>query len=124
MSYWMVALTPADLSARNRLAIASNVSFTVGISDPPFLRSRLNELVPPLEREQVHAAGHREDGARDVARALRAEEGDGIGDVLGLSLLLHRHALDHPRVHRGQRGVRSDDAGRDHVGRDVVPRAF
>jgi hypothetical protein len=32
MSYWMVALTPAALSARNREAMLSNVSFTVGMS--------------------------------------------------------------------------------------------
>jgi hypothetical protein len=30
-SYWITALVPAALSARNRPAIASNVSFTVGI---------------------------------------------------------------------------------------------
>ena len=31
MSYWMVALVPAALSARNRPGIASNDSLTVGI---------------------------------------------------------------------------------------------
>ena len=32
MSYWMVAFTPAAFSARNREAILSKVSFTVGMA--------------------------------------------------------------------------------------------
>src|SRR5687768_10810862 len=108
-SYWMVAFVPAALSARNRLPITSNVSFTVAMMfllilvvrrasclelrapkwppRPPNvnLRSRHVHSID-LEREQVHAAGHRQDGAGDVAGALGAEEGDRVGDVLGFSL--------------------------------------
>src|SRR5439155_3054615 len=38
ISYWIVALTPAALSARNLLDMPSNVSFTVGIGHPPRCR--------------------------------------------------------------------------------------
>src|SRR5262252_8279810 len=108
MSYWIVALTPAALSARNRPAIASKVSFTVGIGCPPVgpraRRSRSQPRGPPvalaLEREQIHSAGHRQHRTRDVARALRAEERDRVRDVLGLALSLHRDPLHHPLVHR------------------------
>ena len=38
-SYWIVALVPAALSARKRPAIASNVSFTVGICASLFVET-------------------------------------------------------------------------------------
>src|SRR5262247_3800524 len=109
-SYWITALVPADLSARNRPAIASNVSFTVGI-----VRSFSSK------RKKVHSARHRQHGARDIAGALGAQEGNRICHVLWLPLALHRHTLDHPLVERAQLGVRRDDARRDRVARDVVP---
>src|SRR5215510_14937016 len=109
-SYWITAFVPADLSARNRPAIASNVSFTVGI-----VRSFSSK------REKIHAARHRQHGARNVAGALGAQERDRIRHVLGLPLALHRHALDHPLVERAQLGVGRDYARRDRVARDVVP---
>src|SRR5262245_7480599 len=117
MSYWMVAFRPAALSARNLVGISSKVSFTVGMAGPP-----LGTLA--LEGEQVHSAGDREHGPGDVPGALRAEERDGIRDVLGLPLLLHGDALDHPLVHRRQVRVRADDARRDHVAGHVVACAL
>src|SRR5262245_28791494 len=78
-SYWITAFVPADLSARNRPAIASNVSFTVGIA-----RSFSSK------REEVHASRHSQHSARDVAGALGAQERDRIRHVLGLPLALHR----------------------------------
>src|SRR5438445_3459364 len=133
-SYWITAVVPAALSVRNREAIASNVSFTVGIVSSclssffDFASGCLPRAPAPdvrrSKRKEVHSAGHREHRARDVARALRAEEGDGVGHVLGLSLALHRHALDHPVVERAQLRVRRDDPGRDRVARDVVAGAL
>src|SRR5256885_324169 len=79
---------------------------------------------PLLEREEIHPAGDRQYGARDVPRALGAEERDGVGDVLGLAFLLHGHALDHALVERAQAGVGRDDAGRHRVARHVVARAL
>src|SRR3954471_2102460 len=85
-SYWIVALAPAALSGRNRVLIASNVSFTVAIA------------CPPLVGEEIHAAGHGHHGARDIPCPLGAEKRDGVRDILRLALLLHCHALDHPLV--------------------------
>src|SRR5262245_17350391 len=110
-SYWITAFVPLALSDRKRPAIASNVSFTVGMGVL---------LCGCLEREQIHPTGDRQHRAGDVAGALGAEKSDRRGDVLRLSLLLHRHALDHALVHRAQAGVRGDDAGRHGVTRDVV----
>src|SRR5262245_7666559 len=93
MSYWMVALTSAALSGGHRPDTASKVSFTVGMTAPP-------PRVRILEREQVHSPGDGEHGPRDVAGALGAQEGDGVRDVGGLPLDLHRHALHHALVQR------------------------
>src|SRR5207247_10874178 len=41
-----------------------------------------------LEGEEVHSPRHGEHGAGDVPRPLRAEEQDGVGDVLGLTFPL------------------------------------
>src|SRR5262245_19622129 len=97
MSYWIVAFTPVAFSERNRPAIASNVSFTVGIASPPSVVSVVS-LRDSLEREQVHAAGDREDGAGDVAGALGAKERDRVGDVLRQPFLLHGDPLHHALV--------------------------
>src|SRR5437660_295090 len=112
MSYWITALVPVALSARNRLAIMSKVSFTVGIAC----------LLGWSEGEQIHSAGDGQDRPRDVAGALGTQEGDRVRDILGLALPLHRDALDHPVVERAQAGVGPDDPGRDHVRGDVVTR--
>src|SRR5678816_1511110 len=113
MSYWMVAFTPAALSARNREPMLSNVSFTVAMRRSFRCRAF-------LESEEVHAPGNGEHGPRDIARALRAQERDCAGDVLGLPLPLHGYPLDHALVQRRQIRVRPHDPGRDHVGRHIV----
>src|SRR5262249_11735623 len=106
-SYWITAFVPLDLSARKRPPIASNVSFTVGIA------------FSLLKREEVHAASHRQHGAGDVSGALGAQERNRVRNVLGLSLALHRDALDHPLVQRAQLGIGRDDPRRDRVACDV-----
>src|SRR5437879_2501376 len=113
----MTALVPVALSGRNRPDIASNDSFTVGIA-ASFV------FAVQLECEEVHAPGYRQHGARDVAGALGTQEGDGVGHVLRLALLLHRHALDHALVERAQAGVGRDDAGRHGIARHAVARAL
>src|SRR5215475_4361075 len=134
-SYWMTALVPAARSALKRDDICSNVSFTVGMAIPPLPRRgppahdddpslELGHRGPASEREQVHAPGDRQDGSRDVSGALGAQEGDGAGHVLRLSLALHGHALDHPLVERTQARVGSNDPGSDGVAGDVVSRAL
>src|SRR4030095_13644363 len=119
MSYWMVALTPVALLGWNRLAIASKVSVTVGIADPPVWCAGSR-----LKREEVHATRHRENGAGDVTGALGAQESDGIGYVLRLPFRLHRDALDHPLIQRREVGVGADDTRRDDIAGDVVARAL
>src|SRR4029453_9685452 len=113
----MTAFVPLALSDRNRPGIASNDSFTVAIWPPlifGYSPSPPRRGGPPgragSEREQVHAAGHREHRPGDVAGALGTEKGDRPRHVLGLALLLHRHALDHALVEGAQAGVGSDDA--------------
>src|SRR2546425_7892919 len=92
------------------------VGFTVGApSRPTFSHSK---------RKEVHSAGHGQDGAGDVTRALRAEEGDGARHVLGFSLPLHRDPLDHPLVEGAELRVGRDDPGRDRVAGDVVTGAL
>src|SRR5262245_57609645 len=108
-SYWITAFVPLDLSARKRPAIASNVSFPVGI------------VFSLSKRKQIHSARHRQHGAGDVSGALGAQECDRVRHVLGLPLALHRDPLDHPLVQRAQLGVGRDDTRRDRVARDVVP---
>src|SRR5262249_58193902 len=113
-SYWITALVPAALSVRNREAIASKVSFTVGIVSS----------LTPSKCEEVHSARHREHGAGDVARALRAKKRHRVRHVLGLPFPLHRDPLDHPLVERAQLRVRRDDARRDRVACHIVAGAL
>src|SRR5437660_12380793 len=75
MSYWITALVPVALSARNRLAIMSKVSFTVGIAC----------LLGGSEGEQIHSAGCGQDRPRDVAGALGVEHGGGVTAIHGLA---------------------------------------
>src|SRR5262245_33467141 len=98
-SYWLVAFVPAALSVRNREGIRSNVSFTVGIA---------SSCVQPSKCKEIHSTSHGQHRAGDVPRALGAEKRDRAGDVLGLPLALHRHALDHPIIERAQLRVRRD----------------
>src|SRR5262245_3619107 len=126
-SYWITAFVPLDLSARKRPAIASNVSFTVGIAHSFFrlASGRLRRApVPdarPSKRKEIHSARHSQHSAGDVSRALGAQERDRVCHVLGLPLALHRDPLDHPLVQRAQLGVGRDDTRRDRVTRHVVP---
>src|SRR5258708_5076277 len=79
--------------------------------------------------EQGDAAGDLDDRARDVPRLVRAEERDGVGNVLGLPKPFeHSPGLESLvqgiRLGRGFARFGFDDPGRDRVGRDVVPPAF
>src|SRR5262245_10185210 len=126
-SYWITALVPAALSVRNREAIPSKVSFTVGILASLVwgcLHRAPAPEVRPSKGKEVHTAGDGEHGARDVARALRAQERHGVGHVLRLPLALHRDALHHPLVERAQLRVGGDDPGRDRVARHIVAGAL
>src|ERR1700730_1724483 len=75
------------------------------------------------EGEEGDAARHPESQPRDVARFVRAEEGDRMRDVRGLAGPLEDRALDDPLVHLRVAHVESlgaDHAGHDGIGRDVV----
>src|SRR2546430_380074 len=79
------------------------------------------------KREEVDATGHMNHLAGYIPRLLGAEEGDGVGDVLGLARLAEHGALDDALVHlrvAHLEGLRADDPGRDDVGGDAVAAAL
>src|SRR5262245_13543356 len=94
-SYWMVAVVPAALSARNLVGIASNVSFTVGIALPPFwLAGSGRPPCPPAWPAPGVPGRARSLAALEVGLALGEEGLDPLCRVLRVERPQERSDLD------------------------------